>query len=113
MRKWMSGTVAAAAFAALAAFPAAAEGFSPATGEHTSALPWVLGGVGLVAVIALVAVTLLAAKRKKNAPPPGGPMPPMAGNAPGAPAAPPAPPVSPSSENGGDPAQTSDEEKSE
>lgn len=43
---------------------------SPATGEHASPLPWIIGGIGLAAVIAFVLVALL--EKKKN----GAPLPP-------------------------------------
>lgn len=46
-------------------------GAAPATGESVKVLPWILGGIGLVAVVALIALSALDAKKKKNAPPPG------------------------------------------
>lgn len=48
---------------------AAADTLAPATGERASVLPWVLGGLGLIAVAALLVLTALDAKRKKNTPP--------------------------------------------
>lgn len=51
-----------------AGFGASAAGLSPATGDRgTGPLPFVLGGIGLVAVIALIAVTVLDQKKKKDA----------------------------------------------
>ena len=51
-----------------AGFGASAAGLSPATGDPgTGPLPFILGGIGLVAVIALVAVTILDQKKKKDA----------------------------------------------
>ena len=38
---------------------------SPATGENASALPWIIGGIGLAALIAFVLVAVL--EKKKNA----------------------------------------------
>ena len=67
---------------------AAADGLNPATGEDVNVLPFVLGGIGLVAVVALIVLSVLDAKRKKNQPPTDNPPP----------AAPPAPP----SGDGGD-----------
>lgn len=40
-------------------------GASPATGEPVKVLPWVFGGIGLVAVIALIVLTVLDAKKKQ------------------------------------------------
>mgnify|MGYP001523642281 CR=1 FL=1 len=40
-------------------------GASPATGETVKVLPWVFGGIGLVAVIALIVLTVLDAKKKQ------------------------------------------------
>lgn len=69
------------------ALSAAAGGLSPATGERTNTLPFVLGGVGLVAVAALVVLTVMDAKKKKNTPPPTD--------------TPPAPPAGPNDEQDG------------
>ena len=49
--------VMAAALTAAGAVSAAADGLSPATGERTRVLPFVLGAVGLVAVAALIVRT--------------------------------------------------------
>ena len=59
-----------AAVTAAGAVSAAADGLSPATGERTRVLPFVLGAVGLVAVAALIVLTVMDAKKKKNTPPP-------------------------------------------
>lgn len=50
--------------------PPRPDGLSPATGERTRVLPFVLGAVGLVAVAALIVLTVMDAKKKKNTPPP-------------------------------------------
>lgn len=69
---------------------AAAEGGNPATGEDVNVLPFVLGGIGLIAVVALIVLSVLDAKRKKGQPPTDNPPPAV-------------PPVSPSGNgDGGD-----------
>lgn len=61
-------TLLAACILGAAGFGASAAGLSPATGDPgTGPLPFILGGIGLVAVIALVAVTILDQKKKKDA----------------------------------------------
>ena len=62
--------VMAAALTAAGAVSAAADGLSPATGERTRVLPFVLGAVGLVAVAALIVRTVMDAKKKTTPPPP-------------------------------------------
>lgn len=47
-----------------------AAGLSPATGETFNPLPYILGGIGLLAVIALVVLTVLEQKKKNGGGPP-------------------------------------------
>lgn len=63
-RKIIGRLLLAAATAATACLSASAQGFSPATGESVSAMPFIIMGVAVVLLIALAVLTVLSKKKK-------------------------------------------------
>ncbi len=57
-----------AALALMGALPASAA--SPATGEQTSPVPYILMGIGLAALVAVVVLTMVSKKGKGTPPAP-------------------------------------------
>jgi hypothetical protein len=63
----ITGMMTAAAAVTLC-LSASAAGLSPSTGEQKNMLPFILAGVGLLAVLAIVALTVLEQKKKSTPP---------------------------------------------
>lgn len=67
-RKLTSGAAGAVLTGVLCALSAAAA--SPATGERSSPVPYVLMGIGLAALVAVLVLTMVSKKKKDNSPTP-------------------------------------------